>query len=176
MINNLLEKEEKEFAKKVQEGRLAAIRFLGLARKPSGRVRSKLHELGFADEVITEVIHTLQQEERIDDRRLALNIIRRRRGRLAESRRALAHRLKQAGIERQVIDEVLPEKSEDYHLACELLQSRFKLLEYSNAGEKNKVWLKMARFLAGRGFAEATIRKVLDQNFPGIDTSGEDQA
>lgn len=161
---------------RLQSGRQEAVKFLGLARKPSGRVAARLRASGFSDEEIGEIIDSLREEGRVDDRRLALNIIGRRRGRLAESRLALAHRLRRSGIDPAVIEDVLPAGSHDYNAACELIRNRFEQESTAGKTTKKNLWLKTARFLAAKGFDRETIGRALADCFPNIDITGDDQA
>lgn len=169
-----------EQEKRVQAGRIEAIRFLGLARKPSGRVAARLREAGFNDDEIAAVLRSLAEDDYLDDNALARRQAKRRRGRQAESRRALAYRLRQSGLTEAAISSALADHPDDYTLANEVVQTRFQsvISRWSSLDQQERQREKgrIARFLASRGFGGDSAMSALRDQISGIDTDDSYQA
>jgi regulatory protein len=153
--------------RKLQEARSDAITFLGLAKKPSGRVASRLRDAGFPDDLIQEVLKELKEEGYLDDLQIARRMVRQRHGRQAESRFALRQRMLQAGLIPEAVETAMEEAMTDHELARDLIGTRFTR-ELAELGQENmsrqdkqRLSLRIARFLAGRGFDSELIRKTL---------------
>ena len=181
-ISDLKPSESKNQATQIQEGRIAAINWLGIARKPSGQVANKLKKMGFSEETIKLVLDSLQEDGYLNDDTAAVRLVSQRNGRLAESRYALNQRMQRMGIKDTVIDSVLPGALTDLEAASQLVGVRFgKTIEQSiqNAGQDylglqdpvvKKLYFKIGRFLLGRGFSQSVIRQVLGEYFSDIDS------
>ena len=162
-----LSDEERNYRRRLQEARSEAITYLGLAKKPSGKVSERLQREGFEDSVIQEVLKELKAEGYLDDALIARRIARQRQGRQSESKFALRYRMLSSGLEPAVVDAVLTETDSDKSRAKDLIHSRFQLefeamhSEDTKKSEKQKLFLKMARFLARRGFEQSVIEQVL---------------
>ena len=169
-----------ELQLQIREGRGEAVRFLGLAKKPSGRVAKKLRDAGFAAEVIEAVLKSLNEDGYLDDQMLACRFVRQRRGRKAESKRALIYRMEQAGLDQAAIVLAVQDTLSDRDAAAELLKARFseQAIEWSSSDvqSRRRIWQKLARFLAGRGFDSDICRLVMQEFFQDIDSSHFDQA
>ena len=162
-----LSDEERQLNRKIQEARSDAITFLGLAKKPSGRVAQQLRDEGFAESIISEVIRELTEEGYIDDLLIARRMVRQRLGRQAESRFALRQRLLQAGLSRDSVDQAVAETLSNHELARHLLDARFASEVEELRGqklphpEKRRLFMKIARFLGSRGFDSELISQLL---------------
>lgn len=166
----------------VQEGRIAVISWLGIARKPSGQVANKLKKLGYAEDIIKLVLDSLEEDGYLNDDAAAGRIISQRNGRLAESRYALNQRMQRLGIKDTSIDSVLPGAQTDLEAASQLVDARFgKIIEQStlNSGSEylkiqdpaiKKLYFKIGRFLLGRGFSQSVILQVLGEYFSDVDS------
>ncbi len=163
-----------EQEKRVQAGRIEAIRFLGLARKPSGRVAGRLREAGFDKDEIKAILKSLIEDDYLDDHALARRQAARRRGRQAESRRALACRLAQNGLTAEAVEAALADHPDDFTLAGEALQTRFQsvISNWSELDprERQREKGRIARFLAGRGFGGDSAMAALRDLLSGIDS------
>jgi len=184
--------QDKVFGELVQAGRVSVISWLGISRKPSGQILDRLRRLNYPSDVIDAVMISLQEDGYIDDRRLAQKIVRQRQGRQSESRAALEQRMLRQGIAAEAIPPALPDESDDYNAAIQLLHSRFsvqlsQLSSFSSSDSKplsdhtvrldsRMLWMKAGRFLASRGFSASVIRRALTEVLPGIDSTGDDQA
>lgn len=150
-----------------RQAREAAIAFLGLAKKPSGRVRQKLLDKGFAPDLVEEQLHKLADDGYLDDLALARRTMQQRQGRQAESRHALAWRLGRAGLAPEAVQAAVEEAPADYELASGLWQNRFETnwqdlcTSTADPTEKKKFLAKAARFMAGRGFSAAVISRII---------------
>ena len=157
---------------RLRQGRSNAIQFLGLAKKPSGKVAGRLEEQGYQPEEILHILRELKEDGYLDDHALAMKTLRQRTGRKAESKAALAQRMKLAGISTEAIDEVLKQAPDDQDSARDLLHARFPELMSTypdlSPSEKRKHKLKIARFLAGRGFSQDVVTRVLSDNLTDI--------
>ena len=181
-ISNNQSPEAKEQAAQVQEGRIAVISWLGIARKPSGQVANKLKKLGFAEDIIKLVLDSLEEDGYLNDDAAAGRIVSQRSGRLAESRFALNQRLQRLGIKDTSIDNVLPGALTDLEAASQLVDVRFgKTIEQStlSSGREclvlqdpavKKLYFKIGRFLLGRGFSQSVILQVLGEYFSDVDS------
>ncbi len=172
---------ERQLDDQVQLARGTAIRFLGLSKKPSGRVADRLRQAGFSAEVITRTLAELQQDGYLDDSFLARKMISQRSGRLALSRQAMAQRLRQAGLAQEVVDSALPVLAADIDLAMAALCGRFPPAQYGqqdDPGDDSPADLdsqaarlrtarKMGRFLLSRGFTAAVARQAVNQYWKG---------
>ena len=156
---NLPDDQSRAQARRLQEARTKAIAFLGLARKPSGQVAKRLNELGFDQDIITVVLNDLQMDGYLDDLRLAQRIVvQRQAGRQAESRTAIRRRLAERGLAEPSIEEALSGTTDDRRAAADLLESRFANVWPT---QDRRQILKIARFLAGRGFSSDIISQLL---------------
>ncbi len=181
--------EDKEQDKQVQAGRIAAISWLGLARKPSGQVAARLKGQGFTDDTIRAVLKSLQEDGYLDDQAIALRLIRQRQGRQAESKRALTQRMQQMGLPDEVVLASFSDEWSDLTAACQLIENRFgdqifrlsqEAFESGEAADRKtllvKMWAKTGRFLSSRGFSQETIYQALHKYFSSIDMKEDNQA
>ncbi|NLO37506.1 MAG: regulatory protein RecX [Clostridiaceae bacterium] len=162
-----LSDEERALRRRLQDARSEAISFLGLAKKPSGRVAQRLRDEGYDDDIVREVVRELTEEGYLDDLAIACRMTRQRRGRQAESRFALRQRLLQSGLERSAVDAALDETLTDRELARDLLDARFapelKHLRSDETppGEKRRLFMRVARLLSSRGFDSELINELI---------------
>lgn len=167
--------EERAWNRRIQEGRSEAIAFLGLARKPSGRVRARLSDEGFDETIIREVIKQLQEEGYLDDTLLARKLVAQRQHRRGESRFALRQRLLTRGLAHEAVDAALSEAPTDQDQAACLLAARFSLemdqlsCAQTPIEEKERLGQRLMRFLAGRGFDSDIIYGLLERIRDGTD-------
>ncbi len=164
MINQSNPQLDKNLARQARE---AAFAFLGLAKKPSGRVRQRLLDKGFCAQLADSVISQLAADGYLDDLGLARKTIAQRQGSRAESQRALAWRMQQAGIAADAVEIALQAAPADVELARDLWQCKFetawqKLASDAAAqSEQRKFLAKAARFMAGRGFSPSLISRLI---------------
>jgi regulatory protein len=162
-----LSDEDRHYRRKLQEARSEAISFLGLAKKPTGKIRQRLQDEGFEERIINEVITELEDEGYLDDLTIARRMARQRSGRQAESRYALRLRMLQAGLSPDAVQLAIDETATDHDLAGDLIESRFGLeiqhlrTDTTPPQEKRRLFVKIARFLSSRGFDSELIEQIL---------------
>lgn len=164
--------EAKQDSENRQEARSAAVRWLGLGRKPSGQVRDYLHRQGFAEDNVAHVIDELKNEGKIDDFRLARQKAKSRTGAKSESALRITQRLSAQGLDQAAIEQVLVDRPADSELALAALQGKFgrpKNLtsgspEPGSAEQKNKYY----RFLISRGFTPDSVREAVREFLKGL--------
>lgn len=162
-----LSDEERALRRRLQDARSEAISFLGLAKKPSGRVAQRLRDEGYDDDIVREVVRELADEGYLDDLAIARRQARQRRGRQAESHFALRQRLLQSGLAHDAVDMALDETLTDRELARDLLDTRFtpelKHLRAADTppAEKRRLFMRIARLLGSRGFDSELIEELL---------------
>jgi SOS response regulatory protein OraA/RecX len=178
--------QERETEQLLQQARSAAIRFIGLGRKSSGRIEDHLRQAGFEPDTICQVLQDLKVDQYIDDERIARRQVRNRSGAKSESSVRIAQRLAQGGVDEDAVQAALQDLPDDRTAARDALAARFRrhLNQASDQQldqdaeqqmdhrmeqpldrrmEQRKINLKMQRFLASRGFsAEITREAVRD--------------
>lgn len=149
-------KEKRQLETRLLAGRQTAIKFLGLAKKPSGKVSRKLSDAGFNQEEIKAILQSLQENGFIDDEAVAGKLVRQRTGRKSEAKQALRMRLQQQGLSSAAIELALEDARSDQDAALDLIRSRFQDIvsawPLEDRHEQQKQRLKIIRFMAGRGF------------------------
>ena len=150
---------------RLREGRSCAIQFLGLSKKASGKVAGRLKEQGYHAEEIKLIMQGLYEDGYLDDYAQARKVLRQRTGRKAEAKAALAQRMVQAGISSEAVDDIIHQAPDDDVSAKDLLNSRFAALlsDYPDMDPKEKrtCRLKIARFMARRGYSQEVVCRVL---------------
>lgn len=177
--------QEREQDSQIQSGRITAINWLGISRKPSGKVAQYLRLKGFSETIIPLVLNSLQEDGYLDDESIARRLVRQRQGRKGESRAALVQRMQRYGLEDSAIENAMPDDTDD---AADLAAARL-LLEHRLGGQSKvlpqtgdeaeyqanlrsryNLMQKTGRFLASRGFSQSIILRALRDFFPGIDS------
>ena len=69
-ISDFVSPEDCETGIMIQKGRSAAISWIGIARKSSGRVTAYLQQQGFENSIIIQILESLQDDGYIDDERM----------------------------------------------------------------------------------------------------------
>ena len=120
-----------------------------------------------AGEIIDSIIEKLKEQKFIDDTEFAKWWIEQRSKVKPKAIKFIIFELKQKGIAKELIDEILNDKEfeviSDFDKALELAKKRIKRYEKE---EPKKAYEKMVRFLASKGFEWEIIKKVIDQTFP----------
>ncbi len=121
-----------------------------------------------SDEITTErIITSLKESKFLDDKEFTKWWIEQRSKIKPKSIKLIIFELKQKGITKEVIEDVLNDKDfvtvSDFDKALGLAQKR--LTRTKNIDPKKK-YERMARFLASKGFNWDVIKKVIDQVLP----------
>lgn len=117
--------------------------------------------------IIKRVIESLKNSKFLDDKEFVKWWIEQRSRIKPKSLKFIKFELKQKGITKELIDEVL--EAEDFETVPDLDKAmdlaKRRILRYKNE-EPRKKWEKMSRFLASKGFDYDTIKQVIDQILP----------
>ena len=148
-----------------REARSLAISYIGISHKSSGKVRDYLCRKGFSNEISDQVVISLISDGYIDDLRVAGSLIRSRKGRKTESKRALQQRMYHAGISRESIEAACVSIPDDSISIQELIEDKLipdlqkQVLADAFDAE---LWMnKSVRFLLSRGFSSTLCMTAL---------------
>jgi len=137
--------------------RVAALRLLSRREYSAAEIRRNLHEKGFADSLLDELIAALREEKLLDDERYATTLVRVRAER-GQGPRRIRRELSEAGIDEGLITRAL-ETAPDFHAIARALRRR----RFGDAPPAD--WTERARqsrFLQYRGFSNDHIASALD--------------
>ena len=131
----------------------------------SGKLRPRsIRKIIPSEETIEKIISKLKDYKFINDEEFAKWWIEQRTLIKPKAGRIIKMELKQKGIDKELIDELLKnEKESDFEKAKKLAEKRIP--RYSKIKEKRKIFEKLGRFLVSKGFDYDIIKKVVDQVF-----------
>ncbi|MGQ9501818.1 MAG: RecX family transcriptional regulator [Anaerolineae bacterium] len=132
------------------------LRFLGYRPRSRAEIERYLRRKRFAEETITRVMTRLQEAGYLDDEAFARFWVENRQRFRPRSRRALDVELRQKGVERDIVQEIVGEQ-DDEEAAWQAVEAR--LLRWSTLS-REQLQRKLGDFLARRGFDYETIRVV----------------
>ena len=140
------------------DARSAAIAYIGIGRKTTGRVKTYLLKKDVSEEVARLVVSDLIHDGYLDDMTYGRSLLKAKTGTNAESVIAARTRLLRLGMDPDVVARLMedhpPEETSD--VLAELLQKKFaRFLDDSGkipAEAPPGLALKMMRYLGGRGF------------------------
>lgn len=139
-----------------QKARFTALKYIGIDKgKSSGKVRQKLRDEGFSEDVIEETISTLIKDDYLSDYRACARITRRHQGSKLKSARYMVELYKELGVSPQVAEEYSADLPDDQESLVILLSK-----EQAPASEREKA--RIIRRLAGRGFSIYSIQKAME--------------
>lgn len=154
-IEDLQRKEQTEKAKK------NAFRFVSYRPRSVYEVQTHLQKKGFEEDTIDLIVEYLTRLDLLDDAAFARYWVEQRETFRPRSRFALGQELRQKGINREIIEEVLEEVDETAAAlrAVEKQAHRWEGLPEDSYKEK------MAGFLQRRGFSYEVIRQTLEESW-----------
>lgn len=136
----------------------AAARLLSHRALPEIKLRQKLLERGFSEEVVNSVVERFTQKGYLNDRDWAEGAVRgcQRKGQGAHRIRAFlrSHRIAEA-----VIEEVLPQEDEEEKRLAALLENRYHSRDLSLPSERQKVAASLYR----KGFSPDAIWRAIKE-------------
>ena len=138
-----------------------AIKLLGHRARSEAELRRRLEAKGFAAEEIDQAIARLKELRYLDDEALAVSRAESMVQAERKGPRLAVRKLEVAGIEEtkaKAAVESAKEGASERELALKALEKRRPLLAPNAARAERH---KAARWLAGRGFSEETVRDVL---------------
>ena len=145
-----------------------AIRFLSIRSRSEKEVRDNLLKHQAKADVIEKIITVLKEQKFLSDLEFAKSWIRSRTTFKPKSRSTVEFELRLKGVNKDTVDEAFAsmeedsEKSDDYTLAKNLLESRKN--RYSGLS-KQELYQKAGAFLARRGFRWEIIKRSIDDTF-----------
>jgi regulatory protein len=135
-----------------------ALQFLSYRPRSAAEISDRLKRDEWPDTVINRVLQRLQSEKLVNDACFAAAWVENRSLSRPRGARALRQELRQKGVEREVIDEALPDAEQEVENAVEA--ARHKLNTWSRLEERDRRE-KMLAFLQRRGFNYSTARAAL---------------
>lgn len=139
-----------------QNGRIIALSYIGIDKaKSTGQVRNKLRTKDIPDELIEQVISSLEADDYLDDRRACARIARRHQGKRAKSRRYLRELFIKQGVAPEIAESYLEELPEDCDSILELIPESLP--------EDQREQRRLLNRLQSRGYSYNTIRKAMRQ-------------
>ena len=133
-------------------------------KNPSNSVYRQKSKIKTDEKIIESIISKLKEQKFINDTEFAQWWIEQRTKVKPRASRLIKFELKQKGIAKELIDEVFKDKDfetvSDFDKAIKLAQKR--MVRLKNETPK-KVYEKLGRFLASKGFDYDIIKKVIDQ-------------
>jgi regulatory protein len=134
-----------------------ALGLLAVRQRSRRELERRLVQAGFDPQDVGPELERLERVGLIDDEAFARAVVQSRAGRRGESRRAVAGRLAQAGVDRATAEQALDDAALDEDAAAERLAveraSRLHGLEPHVAHQR------LAGFLARRGYAPEVARR-----------------
>lgn len=162
--------QERDFEIDCDKARMAAVTFIEVSRKTSGRVADWLIKKGFSAIVVSHVVDELISEGVINDILLAGAILKSRRGSKSESSAATYQRMIRLGIDREIArkslnDEYKDEKkelSDSINLLHLKFDSKADTIRERDQIEQYKFKHKCFCFLLSRGYKREVAYRAMN--------------
>lgn len=125
-------------------------------------IRSRLKLKGYADNLIEDVVASLERAGELNDERFARFWVESRMHMNPAGDVVLKHELKRNGISDSIIEAVLIEKGEkydEYEIALSMANDRFERFKKL---DRQKAMKRVYDFLLRRGFKYDTVRRVIE--------------
>ncbi len=161
-LDTVLLEKLREFDDSVSAKRMAA-KFLNTRRRTENEVRNKLRREKFDQEIIDEAIANLKGSGLIDDEAFSRAFIHDKRITKPVSSKQLSQELRQKGVAKNIIEDILGEADEEEGEEGRALRTAAKKWEQLLRREKDdkKRKQKLISFLGSRGFEYQVIKSVL---------------
>ncbi|MTI66176.1 MAG: recombination regulator RecX [Firmicutes bacterium] len=140
-----------------------AYQILNMAMQSESILRDKLLKKGYEDYIIDRVITHLKKYSFINDEEMARSITRDKKNIKKYGKKRIRYNLKNKKIDKQIIDRVLNEEvdSEDeFENALYFAKKKYRKIKDT---DKRKIYQKLARYLAYRGFDYNIIKKAIKE-------------
>ncbi len=143
-----------------------ALRLLGYRPRSRVEIERHLRQKGYEAEAIDAAMARLVANRHIDDEAFARSWLNHRERLRPRGARGLSHELRQKGVEREIIDDVLTDLDEETSAwaAIEGKMHRWRGLDQMAFRKK------ITDFLGRRGFAYDAIRKTCDKAWEAMDS------
>lgn len=147
-----------------------ALRYLAQREYTALELRRRLKERGAPPDAIDEALEYLQQHGYQDDARAAAAHIRQRRHFAPRGRLLVRQELRERGLAGEAIELLLDEHypAEEEPAALRQFYGQALYTQAEDEAARRKLWLKLARRAAAKGFAQSVIIAVLGEHLPGV--------
>lgn len=140
------------------------LRFLSFRPRSEKEIKDYLTKKKSNDLETKKIIEKLKEHKFLNDEEFAKWWVEQRTRVKPRADRVIKFELAQKGIEKEIIDNILPKDLEsDLKKALGLAEIRMRRLE--KIEDRKKVYEKLARFLASKGFNYDIIKEVIDRTF-----------
>lgn len=156
-LKELIQQEELTKAKNY------AYRLLSARMYTVKEVRDKLFERGYAEEIVNEVIGTLERYGYLNDKDYAAEWIQSRLRSNPKGKYVLRQELARKGIEDSIIEDVIGQEldeSKEYGMALELTRRKIELYKNDDPASAKR---KLQGLLFRRGFNSEIVNNVIEQ-------------
>jgi regulatory protein len=136
-----------------------ALHYLGFRARSTAEMERYLEQKGFIADVIADTVARLLSEGYLDDHAFAVTWTNNRQTLKPKSRRALHYELRQKGIDREIIEQVV-DSVDEKKAAAQALESRVRRWQDLDKNSFNK---KAMSFLNRRGFSYEITRVTVQQ-------------
>jgi regulatory protein len=146
----------------------ASLNFLSFRPRSEKEMRDYLTKKKCDEQTAQKIIESLLRSKFLDDEEFARRFIEQRTKIKPKANRVIKYELKQKGIARELIDQIFDAthgaedaKASDFSKALDLAQR--KMPRYARIEDKRKVYEKLGRYLASKGFDWDTVKAVIDR-------------
>jgi len=152
----------------VRRAKQLAYRLLSYRGRTAHELRDRLQQRGHVAAVIEAVLHELEAEGYVNDRKLACEWARYRLQTKPLGRRRLAWELRKRGVEGELLTEVLHTVYDEVDEAELAEQAARRRLRSTAPASSSRAPARLTRYLMGLGFEPDTIAGVLTALFPSL--------
>jgi regulatory protein len=143
----------------------ASLNYLSFRPRSEKEMRDYLVKKKCDEQTTKRIIESLLRTKFLDDEEFARRFVEQRTKFKPKANRIIKYELKQKGIAKALIDQLFENKEEsvasDFSKALDLAQR--KMPRFAKVEDKRKVYEKMGRYLASKGFDWDTVKEVIDQ-------------
>jgi regulatory protein len=161
-ISQLLEDDQKEKAYQ------KALRFIQYRYRSEKEINDKLKEADFSDQLISEIIQRLKENQLCGDLDFARMWVENRCSLRPRSHRLLRMELRQKGIDENIIDKVLTNSPQDDELAKALAEKYLSRLHGYDWQDFQK---RLSGYLVRKGFDYSVTREVVQDIWNAVQAS-----
>ncbi len=156
-----------------QRAYVEGLRYLERKARTALEMTRRLREKEIGETIIAEVLQRLQQERLIDDSLYAKQWAEQRIMNQRKGKMRIRQELREKGIDKSLISEVLENISpeQELEIALETGRKKWNLIRGDVAGKRNKT----GAFLMRRGFTGEMVRQVLNTLLQEEDFEGEEE-
>jgi regulatory protein len=159
-------------AQTLQRAKQQAYRLLTYRSRTSSELQDRLQQRGYTPTIIAEVLHQLESDGYIDDRRVALDWARYRLQTKPLGRRRMAWELQRRGLPSESLDEVLRKVYSEFDEVMLAEQAARKRLRSQELPRSPRERQQFTRYLMSLGFGTDTVVAALGALYS-LDEAGE---